>query len=108
VTVAVTVTNDDSYDDSFSFLSSSTRGSFKRQFFAKTTDYCVFGAVSVRANPIVIVSDDEDESRRFFRVGVFDADARARRRARRRRARVGRHVRRCRAGGVPVKQHERA
>jgi hypothetical protein len=62
VTVAVTVTNDDSYDDSFSFVSSSTRGSHKRQFFAKTTDYCVFGAVSVRANPIVIVSDDEDES----------------------------------------------
>jgi hypothetical protein len=29
VTVAVTVTNDDSYDDSFSFLSSSTRGSLQ-------------------------------------------------------------------------------
>ena len=64
MTVAVTVTND-SNDDSFSFVSSSTRGTFKRQFFAKTTDYCVFGAVSVRANPIVIVSDDEDESDGF-------------------------------------------
>ena len=63
VTVAVTVTND-SNDDSFSF-SSSTRGPFKRQFVAKTTDYCVFGAVSVRANPIAIVSDDEDESDAF-------------------------------------------
>ena len=67
MTVAVTVANDSNdSDDSYfssSFSSSfSSRGSFKKaSFFAKTTDACVFGAVSVRANPIAIVSDDEDE-----------------------------------------------
>ena len=65
VTVAVTVANDSNdSDDSYfaSSFSSSSRGSFKKaSFFAKATDACVFGAVSVRANPIAIVSDDEDD-----------------------------------------------
>ena len=63
MTVAVTVANDSNdADDSYFSSSFSSRGSFKKaSFFAKTTDACVFGAVSVRANPIAIVSDDEDE-----------------------------------------------